>query len=689
MIETGDLMLRRAMPITLTALLLASCGSGGETPALPVAETPDGGAPDVITVGFPDDLTVSVSEPDKSQPASPHPKSDGRTMATISEHMPWSVRLNASSGSGASFLPALTDNGNGDASAFEFDEETFQFTLTTPQDYERPTDANRDNRFELILTLPEYPSYGGLPFTIDIGDQAEIFETGDTVLILGATPYGGLGRNALSPGDIDADGRPDLILAAPGQHSRDLGDDFPPEESNRGEAFLLSGKALSEIETHALQDNLPAGILKLDGVAGDLHLGYSMTTIGDLDEDGVNDFAIARSDKEIALLSGQNLTRQMRSGGSLELDDLPIGTLSLGDNFYIDPHALAALGDLNLDGLPDLGVCVRRGALTQNNTMKLVTAISGAGLAGIMSGQTNTSLDDLISVDQAGYYGRSSQTPRCGRLVSLGDVDADGIGDVAIPTSEYGGTGAWVFSGYQLRDWMISGTTHQNPNPFWVAYPYTHFDDPDVTGVSQDRVVVPLGDVTGDDIDDFALSWQTYQRADHSAFIINGAPNVLTNPSRFANTKSVRTLVSNGEAIELRGPGGSAQIRSVFPILAPEGGLHDTLSLVRIGLNQVFSFVASDLPTGGTQALTLPVGAAGSLTVPQGYRNNFSEMISIGDLNQDGYGDLAIGYALADPRNESSRPVDGGAVWLVSGKALFEMRDRGEVFDPQRAHPLP
>ena len=679
----GVLMLRRAVPLTLSVLVLAACsGGGGDDSGAPsVTPVPDSAGEEMPST--PDNLDVSIIPTGKQQEPTANPNSDAQTLATISENRPWSVIITAVDPDGAPLTFTLSDSGNGDAAAFAFETETGTLSLRTLQDFERPMDADGDSRFELMLVANEYPELGGLPFTIDIGDQAEIFEQDDAVLILGATDYGGLGRNAINLGDIDDDGRPDLILAAPGQHTCDLGDDFPPAESNQGEVFVLSGAALSTMDTHSVRDSLPAGVWKLDGTDEDLYLGYSMTTIGDLDEDGLNDVAIARNESEIAILSGAVLAEQMRAGGAATLDDLSYGRLSLAGDFIIDPHAMTALGDLDQDGFPDLGACLRDG------TVKLVTAISGDGLAELMVTQTTRSLRDFIAVNQAGYYGRTGGNLTCGRLTALGDVDADGLTDIAIPTPVYEDAGAWVFSGAVLRDWMETGTTHDNPHPFLVSPPYTYFYDPQPTGISQDRVVTRLGDVTGDEVDDFALSWQNYQGADHSAFIIKGAPDVLNNSQPLVADKSARALVSSGRAIALQGPGGNAQIKSVFPILAPEEGLHETLSLVRIGQNRLFSFVASDLPDGGTPELTLPIGASGDLRAPQGNRFNFSEMISIGDLNRDGYGDLAIGYAIADPAHASYRPEDGGVVWLVSGKALFEYRERGDTFDPDHVQPLP
>lgn len=115
---------------------------------------------------------------------------------------------------------------------------------------------------------------------------------------------------------------------------------------------------------------------------------------------------------------------------------------------------------------------------------------------------------------------------------------------------------------------------------------------------------------------------------------------------------------------------------------APENGLHDTLMLARYSTETVYSLTPNDLPNGGSSVVPLPINATGAMQVPDGYGRNLSQIIDIGDLNLDGYGDLLIGYDTGDPAN--GERTDAGIVWLVSGKAVLDARDRGETFDPRR-----
>ncbi|MEO1660892.1 MAG: hypothetical protein AAFR51_07885 [Pseudomonadota bacterium] len=687
-------MLRHsAAPLAISIFLLSACSSGDEPNILadeihPAGEdVPSGSEPDSTEI--PLTITSPPDGPSKSTTNAAKP----RTLAAFPENLPWTMIARSPDGRGGFIGLRLSDNGNGDADHFTYDEDSGELSLVAPVDFERPVDADGDSVFELQMIAYEYPSAPPIDFSLDVTDSKEIFEDRDTVLIIGADAFGGLGRNVISLGDVDQDGRPDIALAAPGQHTRDRGTVIVPADANYGNVFFFSGEALSTLDTLNLHTNLPDGVWHLEGGENEYLLGYSMTSFGDLTGDGAADVALARNETEMLLLSSETLAQRFAQGGVSGVAEVPAGTITLPNNYHFDPLTLAPLGDLNGDDQPDLAICMRRGLLTQNSLTHLVGALSGAGLQDAMVEHISKDMTDLFDAKQGGYFGRSDFSPYCGALTSLGDISGDGLTDVGIQTPEYAWTGAWLFNGEDLLSWMENGVRDRSRTFQSLNYPITALYD-NVHEGWQGRMLTPLGDVTGDQIDDFAFSWNHYGQADPSvpadpsAFIIKGGPDLFLAPRSNVPRRTMDSLVNAGQAIAVTPPAGSNNSPfDMFAMSAPENGLHAPVMLVRYGQRTLHSVRSEDLPAGGTPQIAVPVNAAGSLVVPNDNIVNFSPVYDIGDLNQDGYGDLAIAYTTADTTGPGQYAQDGGMVWLVSGKAVLEARERGEVFDLVTEHP--
>ena len=671
---------RRAFSIVLSLALLAACGGSGESDSPadppPITEMPPSSPP----------------PPTPTPPASTNsaPVFVTEMEQSISENLPWTLDLVASDADNDDVTLTLLDSG--DADHFMFDASSRTLTLRAPQDYERPMDADQDNLFEVTLTASDGEATTESKFELSITDQSEIFESGDSVLVLGATPFGGLGANALELGDIDQDGRPDIVLAAPGQHTRDNISVRPPAASNLGELFFISGASLSDTTTLSLAADELDGIFHLDGIEADLHAGYSMALIGDLDSDGRDDFAVARDETTIELISGATLADAMSNGIAASFEDLETGSITLPDNHYIDPHALTSAGDLNNDDVPDLAVCIRRGILNTSSRTMIVNVISGEALQDILKSGESRPLDAILDANLAGGFGRSGDVVYCGPITAIGDVDGDARMDLAIPTSEYSRPGATIYSGATMAEAMGSGMIVTSATVLRFDPPFVEYRDSGVPAIWADRVVTRMGDVSGDSVDDFGFSWQHFQDSSNlslnAAFIAHGSAAALS-PNGTDTEKNLRRLNTSGQATLLGAAAGAEKLTTLYAILPPEDGLHAPIILARYSEETLYSALPEDLPTGGTALLNLPISATGSIIVPERYRYNLSEVYSIGDLNRDGYGDLAIGYATASPFTEGSRRTEAGAVWLISGKSILDAREQAETIDPRRQNPIP
>ena len=666
--------------IILSSLTLAACAASEGDTVQPEPIPPSAG-----------NFSVSVSDP----PASEAPSSgDATTLASIYENMAWSRTILAADGAGGTVALRLEDDGNGDAEQFDYDTETGVFSLIQAQDYERPQDANEDGKFELRLVAFELEGAPWIDFSIDIVDRKEIFEDFPVVWLAGETEFGGLGRNIVSIGDVDLDGRPDLAVAAPGRHARDKYVTLPPDGYHpAGELYVVSGETLSETTLLEFRDAPESDFWHLKGTEAELNLGYNMARIDDLDEDGVDDFVFSRDVTSLDIISGAALAQYMRLGGESTIEDLTTGTIQLEQgsfNQVLDPRTFATIGDLDRDGLTDLAFCAHD-IRSANEVEAQVFTVSGAALEEVMTSGSRRDIADFYAVKQAAYYAYSGNHLTCGPLAAIGDVNDDDFIDVAIPMPGplVGDSGLLVFDGVALRDMMSEGGRHK-VTPFerffyGATEPYTHFTDDAARATEQHEMVTPLGDVTGDGIDDFGFGWGRYTNAADSAYVVKGDRSLLRGGG---DTSDLRGMIPSGRVVQLAAtPDGLAatdnRIEHVSALIAPEDALHETLIFVGSGEStgnyyDSYSLSVNDLPDGGTSIVPLPIAGAGELSIPRANSRLISYVHNVGDLNLDGYGDLAIGWGTAS----ANGPEHNGVVLLVSGYEIVTRLERGEVFRP-------
>lgn len=217
----------------------------------------------------------------------------------------------------------------------------------------------------------------------------------------GAKSGDGFGATLTGLGDVDGDGFDDLAVAAPNMPLFGLG---PPPYV----------RVLSGVDGSILWEATAA-------TAGEMY-GKSLARIADLDGDGSDDLIVGSTfASKVQVRSGAN--------GALVLDISPPQGAS-----YDFGTCVAALGDLDGDGRPDLGV----------------------GDPGFQSGRGRISLHSGLDGGVLFSIGPPTQGPPPSQSFGnsfdgLGDVSADGIpdlvaGDPGASTAQSKGL-AWVLSG--------------------------------------------------------------------------------------------------------------------------------------------------------------------------------------------------------------------------------------------------
>ncbi len=220
-----------------------------------------------------------------------------------------------------------------------------------------------------------------------------------------------------SIGDIDSDGTPDIAVGARGDVEGG---------ANRGAVYILLMNNDGTVKSAtAINDATPRG----PTLANHDLFGTSVTSIGDIDEDGTPDIAVgADGDDSVGVDRGAVYILLMNNDGTVKNtvkinDATPRGpTLSNGDGFGT---SVTSIGDIDEDGTPDIAV----GADDDNG--------SGGSLRGavhILFMSNDGTVKRTVEINSATPRGPTlSNSDTFGAsIASIGDINGDGTPDIAV-----------------------------------------------------------------------------------------------------------------------------------------------------------------------------------------------------------------------------------------------------------------
>ncbi|CAC9996966.1 hypothetical protein formerly called flagellar hook-length control protein FliK, partial [uncultured Gammaproteobacteria bacterium] len=466
------------------------------------------------------------------------------------------------------------------------------------------------------------------------------------------------GHSVSNAGDVNGDGLDDLIVGAYGN-----------DQSNKslaGRSYVVFGKQdnTNTIELSAITAGTSAGGFVINGESASDYSGWSVSSAGDVNGDGLDDLIVnawgadpinkSNAGKSYVVFGKQNNT------DAINLSAIATGTGGFVINGEsVNDHSgwsISSAGDVNGDGLDDLIV----GAKSADPSSKL-----SAGKSYVVFGkQNNTDAINLSAVaagtstDGFVINGESGGDESGYSVSSAGDVNGDGLDDLIVgaysadPSGKPNAGKSYVIFGKQDNTAInLSAIAAGTSTGGFVINGESAYDR---SGIS----VSSAGDVNGDGLDDLIVGAYSADPSNKSnagkSYVIFGKQNNTDAINLSAIAAGTGGFVINGE---------SASDRSGYSVSNAGDVNGDGLDDLIVGAYSVDPSGKSNAgksyvvfgKQNNTDAINLSAIAAGTSTrgfVINGestYDYSGFSVSSAGDVNGDGLDDLIVGAYQADP----------------------------------------
>ncbi|MCZ8190006.1 MAG: FG-GAP-like repeat-containing protein [Microcystis sp. LE19-338.1B] len=551
-------------------------------------------------------------------------------------------------------------------------------------------DVNSGGKADFAMTAPDFDDEQGgvyVVFAEDYNQVNDLNNLGSNGLLLTGQALSELGYSIANAGDVNGDGKSDLIIGAPGLNN------------NQGAAYLLYGGTLFETpqsitDIDTLLSNNPAygqQITNPNGQAGD-RFGSVVTGGYDFNGDSKADYAISapnanQESGEITLILSQfiadnvfllsldkgdlvltNQTTNLEIWNSYTFGNItfPIqdvtnvqALMQTDGNFVLTAFAGSAsqqFWSTNTGGNPgaylalgtDGGLYIRNQQGANIYTFHPGSNLNNPIVSRLTEGNNIASNDPNSNLTSPNTPGGTITLTNVtsavngetvldiGSLALIPDVNQDGKGDLLI-----GGTGAAVilFGANLSTQTLDLGTI--NPGQGFVI-----FDDLDNPAPLQ---VSSAGDVNGDGINDVIVGYPATQDANGNylagnSYIIFGGSSLSTNQNNsigFSGINGTNGFTITGAGTEVSGAG-DLNGDGVGDLLIgePNGGNNQAgVSYVIYGgkSNNIGSVANINVSNIGTTVQGYVIGQGGANQL------SGSSVSAVGDLNNDGKADLLIG----------------------------------------------
>ncbi len=487
------------------------------------------------------------------------------------------------------------------------------------------------------------------------------------------------GRSVSAAGDINGDGFADFIIGAFGA---DVGTD-----SAAGESYVVFGKAAGFTASFDLSTLDGTNGFRLDGIDAFDNSGRSVSSAGDINGDGFDDFIIGArfADPGGDSYAGESYVVFGKAGGFTASFDL--STLDGTNGFTINGidaidqsgFSVASAGDVNGDGFDDIIIGAYGGDAggdAASGESYVVFGKAGGFTANLdLSALDGTNGFRLDGIDVGDYAGHS--------VSSAGDINGDGFDDIIIGAyrGDAGGDAnageSYVVFGKAggfaaaLDLSTLNGTT---------GFRIDGIDAGDQAGIS----VTSAGDINGDGFDDMIIgAWLADPGGDISAgesYIVFGKAGGFAASLDLASLNGTNGFrldgIDRGDASgfsvasagDFNGdgfddfivsayngdPGSDSSAGETYLVFGKAGGFAATLDLASLNGSNGFRIEGIDVSDQSG------ISVAGA-----------------GDVNGDGFDDIIIGAPGGDPGTDSA----AGESYILFGAASIADPFQGTAGD--------
>jgi hypothetical protein len=465
------------------------------------------------------------------------------------------------------------------------------------------------------------------------------------------------GYQVSAAGDVNHDGIGDLIIGA-GERAGGV-----------GAAYIVYGgaSAMGPFNGFTLDTMPTAEGFRLDGDGNPtrIRLGRSSGGIGDFNHDGIDDLAVGApgGDGAVFVVYGQAGARP----------NLALGGLTTAQGFRIDGGfnwtagtSLAAAGDVNADGIDDL-ILGAPGANNFDGAAYVIYGVAG-GLAGPLDLTT-----PLTAAQGFAINGGAGFVFTGGAVAGVGDVNGDGIDDVAVssygPSSTHAGTVSVVYG--------MAGTRGAVSLPALTdAEGFTALGL--ATGARAGFSLAAAGDVNQDGFADIILGAAWDNSSAGGAYVIYGfAPSDTcigtAAPDTCTGAGGDDLLVGLGGDDTLTGNGGEDTLLGGAGNDLLDGGANNDLLDGDLGADTLLGGAGTDVMKGGKGNDVYEVDDAGDLAIElpgQGIDlvlasltftlgADLEDLTLTGVANIDGTGNAAANSLLGNAGNNSLAGLGG------------------------------
>ena len=504
---------------------------------------------------------------------------------------PWLISMNVNGS--AAFQSVVTDLDPGDVLSYSISAAASNGTAAV-------------DSYGYVSYTANAGYVGSDSFNVRVTDSFGLFSeltvnaamvTGQTVpadsTIISVAAMGNFGQ-VLATGDVNGDGYSDLLAS----------------DRSQDALYIFYGSASGL----ASPLNQNSANVTIRSSAGKLTFGEALAT-GDVNHDGIDDIVVGSSNEDgYALAAGVVYL----IAGSPSLADGYANVMATSSWYgaaasdYLG--SAVAIGDLNSDGYAE----ILAGAKFVD-----VYAAPSSGAFYVLDMATAPASGSIAAVASARITGSTANEYLGGKLAVVGDVNGDGYGDIlaSVDSAVVGGLfsvgRAYLFYGPQLT----SGTAD-----VYASVRYTGSVAYDQVG----RAIAAAGDVNGDGYADMLIGANGADSYGY-AYIVMGS-NALVDGYVSALATATFSGVTSADSFAWAVAGSNVNGDAYSDLIVGASG-------AGVG-GEGYIFYGSASPTSRNSSTADVMRTSGDISAATG------EAVAAGDLNGDGYADVAFGVPL-------------------------------------------